>query len=448
MLSLKKSFLTLYQKESTVNKLFQGTGLIKKYSRKELFEKAKGKMNITLKNSWLVIVLGLVLILYGCGADGGNNNDDDDTGNNTETQQDVDDSEATEETSQELQDEDTGTTEDTKTPDVIEEVEEETHEEEVEDGDCSKNGYTAVREGATVVSFGLQYQAHNAEEDPHDKMMVQIYTDFDGPTEPGTYDLNGINYKDCGLCLMANSDCNGDSCDKTFYAEQGSVTITSLGGLGDNFAAEFHNVVFDEVTIGSDYVSTPVPGGETWCVDGFAFDSPISDYTEQVCSQEDINCVGETIPDFSLMNCRTGRLASMYDVAEGKKAMWFVMTAGWCSACHAWIPQVMNLDDQYSDDGLEVIYVLGENDNEGEPTLAYCREYANRYTEDVQRFYIDHDGESSYAASFAALWPYIDSNGMFGLPFNAIIDAETKEYRYADNAPGVELNAILEELLQ
>ena len=89
------------------------------------------------------------------------------------------------------------------------------------------------------------------------------------------HDLNGINYADCGLCLLILADCadvQETGCTKYFYADEGSVTIDQFGQDGGTFSGSMSNVVFKEVTIDSEtYTSTPVSGGETWCMDGTSF---------------------------------------------------------------------------------------------------------------------------------------------------------------------------------
>ena len=60
-------------------------------------------------------------------------------------------------------------------------------------------------------------------------MNVASFIDWQGPTAPGTYELTGINYKDCGLCLLAGTGCSGGSCQKMYYAHEGTVELTSVG---------------------------------------------------------------------------------------------------------------------------------------------------------------------------------------------------------------------------
>ena len=313
---------------------------------------------------------------------------------------------------------------------------------------CSRNGFRTARRMATTEAFGIQYAALNTAGTPYDVMLVQIYRDFDGPTSPGTYSLDGINYADCGLCLLAFSGCNGQQCEKTWYAEAGSVDITAIGtGVGQQFAATLHDVVFDEVTINdTTWVSTPVPGGQTWCVGEYAYDEEIQDGSGADCDRPDIVCVGETVADFSLQNCETEDFVSWYALAESKKAVWLVLTAGWCPACHEYMPVALAAHAENAAAGLEMMVVLGENTAGGQPTLAYCRGYAGQYAEDASLFYIDHDGEFSYATTFLNLWPYLDDNGAFGLPWNGVLNAVTKEYAYGDGGGG-DLEATFTTLL-
>ena len=101
-----------------------------------------------------------------------------------------------------------------------------------------------------------------------DVLSVQIYSapQYGGPTTPGTYSLEGSNYETCGLCVLIYAGCDSSSCAKTYFADEGSVTITELDG---SFAATLNGVKLKEVTINPvTFASTPVPGGELWCLDG------------------------------------------------------------------------------------------------------------------------------------------------------------------------------------
>ena len=45
---------------------------------------------------------------------------------------------------------------------------------------------------------------------------------------------------------------------------------------GNRIAGTFSDMRYREVTIDSNYVSSPVPGGETWCVPDYSFDTSIN----------------------------------------------------------------------------------------------------------------------------------------------------------------------------
>ena len=140
--------------------------------------------------------------------------------------------------------------------------------------DCDRNGFSTASHQASYGNNAFQYEALNSTGSPRDVLMLTSYqSGFDGPTTPGTYSLEGTNYADCGLCLLALTGCvEGGACEKYFYADAGSVTITEFGQDGAVFAGELDSVVFKEVTIDSEsYVSTPVAGGETWCMNGHSF---------------------------------------------------------------------------------------------------------------------------------------------------------------------------------
>jgi len=198
-------------------------------------------------------------------------------------------------------------------------------------GDCDFNTFTAVAEVATSTANKMFYQGMSAASLPADVVYVEIWPSFGGPSTPGTYDLqlNGNhNYETCGLCplLMANTNASTGP-EKLFYADTGTVEITSIGGIGSVFAATMHNVIFREVTIDeSTAISTPVPGGETWCFDGYSFSQSVQEGS--ACTNPG-TCVGDTISDFSLTSCDTGQPVTMASVASGKNALWFVATHDW-----------------------------------------------------------------------------------------------------------------------
>ena len=92
-------------------------------------------------------------------------------------------------------------------------------------------------------------------------------------------------------------------------------------------------------------------------------------------------------------------------------------------------------DNDENHEALKVAYILGENRQYSKPSLEECKTYGSRYGVPTDSMFIDHNGEDSFRWTFARLWPYVGANGSFGLPFNAVINAESMEYVYADKGP-------------
>jgi hypothetical protein len=83
---------------------------------------------------------------------------------------------------------------------------------------------------------------------------------------------------DCALCLVIFKDCNAMDCAKAFMPKAGGTyTLTTLGTtIGGTFAGSVSNVTLQEVTIAEDLTTTPVPGGETWCLPSWNWSGQIA----------------------------------------------------------------------------------------------------------------------------------------------------------------------------
>jgi len=150
-------------------------------------------------------------------------------------------------------------------------------------GACDFNGFVAALEMASPADFGgggVVYSAYTAETVPVDSLNVEMWAGLGGPDAPGTYPINDDDYATCSLCVLLGKDCTLDAdgylvCETYFLANSGSLTITAIGDVGDQLTGSLADVNAVEVTIAQDYTSTPVPNGDTWCVDTYAFDVPI-----------------------------------------------------------------------------------------------------------------------------------------------------------------------------
>ena len=126
----------------------------------------------------------------------------------------------------------------------------------------AQTGLVTTDEDAWVLTVGTS--------DSSAILSVESYDEWGGPTESGTFSLDGINYADCGLCVVVYADCNEEECASIFYADQGTVEIESIDLMnGGNVTISLTDVVLTEVTVDEEtFTSTPVDNARTWCVDG------------------------------------------------------------------------------------------------------------------------------------------------------------------------------------
>ena len=311
---------------------------------------------------------------------------------------------------------------------------------------CDVNGLTPAADQLSGNNGNLTYTVITSSEAPYNSIQIQSLSDWNGPTTPGTYSLDGLNFADCGLCLLAYTNCTEDSCEKTLYAEEGELEITEIGTSdGDRFTARFKNVVFREVTIDdSTFRSTEVPDGQTWCINDVEITQEFSNPGAASCAGPGMNCIGDSIPDYTLLSCATGEMVSAHSLMDQEeKGLWMMLTAGWCSACSRTIPQVRSQEQRLAEVGVNVIYVMGEDSSYAEPDLAYCQRYASAYGEGaLERFYIDFSQGRSFASTFDNLWPYTGPGGSFGLPWSGVVSSSmyNYEYIYADGAGVGDIN--------
>jgi len=139
-------------------------------------------------------------------------------------------------------------------------------------GECTGSGYTSV--AADALKFGngdLWYLAQSNTGGPVDVFSVEIYAELGGAQAPGTYELSEQNYDTCPNCVLLQLQCdeNLNNCARTFLAVSGTMRVDAFGDIGDPFAAHFQDLVLREITYDSDFHSTFVPGGYTWCIDSY-----------------------------------------------------------------------------------------------------------------------------------------------------------------------------------
>lgn len=384
----------------------------------------------------LFFLLASAGVLSSCG-----DNDDGDKTSDTGSGQDtVTQSDATGTT-----EEDTDTTEDTDTGS------------EGALPECQSQGFAPLVETARVSNiYGVEYLGFSSESMPYDQVVVRMEMVNQSYPTPGTYPLAGDDITKCTNCVIAGKSCGNDGCEKLYVGTFGDIVAESAGPYKKQMKGLLSGVVMEEIEQNPLTGATSVkPGGDVWCLDGFEYDAQILSFADGTCPKPGVNCVGETVPDFTMTNCDSGEEVAMSEVMESKKAILYVLVTKWCSVCTTWMPQVAAYVDGLLDDGLEVAYVFGENNLNQAPTLDTCKEYANKYakhhkaTSITTKFYMDHDGVSPFANFFEAMWIYPTADGAFGTPFNAIVNAQTSEYVwYGAGAVGVStMDSYISQLL-
>jgi hypothetical protein len=153
------------------------------------------------------------------------------------------------------------------------------------------------------------------------------------------------------------------------------------------------------------------------------------------------------VRDFQLQNCLTEDFESIHDIAREYKALWMILTSGWCPACRQYIPQAINVVTSEISSDLKQIFIVGENASYQQPTLEYCRSYASTYGNDGNQFYIDHDVEYPFTTTFQHIWLYLGPNSEFGLPWNGVISGEQRGFTY-EYSDGSDRNESVTEVIE
>lgn len=115
----------------------------------------------------------------------------------------------------------------------------------------------------------------------------------------------------------------------------------------------------------------------------------ICNKTQKICEDKPVSsgeCVfsgngmgiGSKIGDFSAMT-DGGNVLNLHQFCGQAKAVWLVTVAGWCTACDSYAPQANEMWMQYKDQGLQLIFVLGEDPQGNPPSAAYGKQWAQNH---------------------------------------------------------------------
>jgi hypothetical protein len=143
---------------------------------------------------------------------------------------------------------------------------------------CDVTGFTAVEELGDFNAAQprlARYFGFSSAGAPTDLLQLELWFDLPGaPRTPGSYPIPDENYATCALCLLGSTACNASgNCAKTFLASAGVLELTEVpNAVGGTLGGTVSDVVMREVTINAQtFESTVVPGGQTWCIEGYSF---------------------------------------------------------------------------------------------------------------------------------------------------------------------------------
>lgn len=371
------------------------------------------------------------------------------------------------------------------TPDVATTTEQDTV---TTPGACGMTGFDATAMTFSAENGFASLRATTSTTPPLDSLSIEIYQSAQytgGATGPGTYDLTDPNYVTCANCVVVRTGCQASGkCDKTYFVDEGQMVIEKWDVTGGVFKGHLVGAKAKEVTIDSStYVSTPVEGGATWCLDGFQFEAavkaiPVSDKTEDACVANGTgNLLHDNVGDLTLKNCNGDPVHLHATCAGETNALWLIGTAGWCTACHEFIdafrkkhtPNGTLTRAMVTDKtpGLDMIIILAENLQGEKPSQEYCKAYAEDMKLDpamvvmdwsdreVEIPLVDPDNASITTNALGRTWQFInpylkaDSSGSVttAYPWWAILKAPNMEYMWSDGAQIETFDQALEDLL-
>ena len=147
--------------------------------------------------------------------------------------------------------------------------------------------------------------------------------------------------------------------------------------------------------------------------------------------------MGDKIGDFSAVDCN-GNTLSLHSLCGEAKAVWLITVAGWCGACDGYAPQANATWLQYKDQGLQLIFILGQDPPGNAPTPAYCQQWAESHNVTAP-IMLDPD--------WAGLDSKVTPSG-YDLPWDYLLDGDDMTYVWESVTPdGAALQAKIAELL-
>lgn len=243
--------------------------------------------------------------------------------------------------------------------------------------------------------------------------------------------FEGVTPQTCeDVCIYIGVQCEEEGCAEVYFASQGSLTLTAGGTSGEEVSFEINGLVLSELN----RETGDLNANSTSCL------------SDQEISALQPTLVDDPIPQtFALQNCETGEIVNVQEFGAEAKGIWYFATAGWCPACRQTLTYLYaEVFPTFTPESIRPMIVVSEDDQYRPATLAFCKTYGMRYAPDASDFYLD----ASLDTTFSNVWPYLNDDGSFGLPWQAVFEGGTGTYLYGDGGPGVDtLDDVLNRLL-
>ena len=245
----------------------------------------------------------------------------------------------------------------------------------------------------------------------------------DFATVPGigqSVSLEGATPQNCEVCVYVGAQCREEGCAEVYFASAGSLTVTEGGDSGGEMRFEVSGMTLTRL----DRDNGELDSSNTTCLSDQEFSG--------VFPALEGDQISET---FALQNCETGEFVNVREFGSEAQAIWYIATAGWCSACRQTLSYLFaEVFPTFTETTVRPMIVVSEDDSYRPATLAFCKRYGQRYADDASQFYLD----ASLTTTFANVWPYLGDDGSFGLPWEAVFEGGTGTYLYGDGGPGGE----------
>jgi hypothetical protein len=300
-------------------------------------------------------------------------------------------------------------------------------------------------EGTTV-----RYEALSADVEPFDKVVIELRRPPEGggaAEKPGVYGVGVESWADCEVCVVAYRGCHEGTCDRSFIADGGQLALSATGFEDVRLTGELVGLLLREVYLDPKTQKFyPIPNGEAWCLESHAFDLEVERIAVggSCLAAGTGKDIGDHIGNFQVIDCE-GNPVELHSKC-GAKAIELVATAGWCTACDAYLGEVKARYDAYYMSGYEFYVMLGEDADGAEPSLEFCTSYAEKHGFAPNQVYVDWgDPEGGWANTFAHINNYAD--GSIGLPWIGLFDGQDLGYQWADEVSDTDFQTELEGLL-